>query len=169
VTTPQRRYVLAGGLVVVAVALGAIFGIVVMRAIAGYDITRVSDPTGATVTVGDRPLAVWAHPSTATTYCTSRQIGSGRESFSSPRASLSLTEGGRSWTRVGVVDGRAGSKHRLSCTAESKLTIGTADNPQLTRYVVLGVALAGTAVLLVLTAFTLALVTALRRPGRQAP
>jgi hypothetical protein len=163
VGTPQRRYVLAGGLVVVAVALGAIFGLVVSRAIAGYDITPVADPTSATVTVGDRPLAVWVRPSTATTSCTSRQVGSERESFSLGRASVSVSTGGGSWKRVGVVEGRSGSKHRLSCTAESRLAIGTADNPRLTRYVVLGVALGGTAVLLVLTAFTLALVTALRR------
>jgi hypothetical protein len=163
VSTAQRRYVLAGGLVVVAVALGAIFGVVVTRAIAGYDIDRVSDPTSATVTVGDRPLAVWVQPSTATTYCTSRQVGSGQESFSSGRASMSMSAGNSSWKRVGVVEGRPGSTHRLSCSAESDLVIGTADNPRLTRYIVLGVALGGTAVLLVLTAFTLALVTALRR------
>lgn len=162
-STPQRRYVLAGGLVVVAVALGAIFGVVVTRAIAGYDITPVADATGSTVTVGDRPLAVWVQPSTATTSCTARQVGSERESFSRGRASLSISTGGSSWKRVGVVEGRPGSQHRLACAAESDLVIGTADNPRLTRYVVLGVALAGTAVLLVLTAFTLALVTALRR------
>jgi hypothetical protein len=163
VSTAQRRYVLAGGLVVVAVALGAIFGVVVTRAIAGYDIDRVSDPADATVTVGDRPLAVWVQPSTATTSCTSRQVGSERESFSSGRASMSMSSGGTSWKRVGVVEGRPGSKHNLSCTGGSGLVIGTADNPRLTRYIVLGVALGGTAVLLVLTAFTLALVTALRR------
>lgn len=162
-TTPQRRYVLAGGFVVVAVALGAIFGVVVTRAIAGYDITPVPAPTSSTVTVGDRPLAVWVQPSTATTYCTARQVGSGRESFSRGRASLSISTGGSSWKRVGVVEGRPGSQHRLSCSTETSLLIGTADNPRLTRYVVLGVVLGGTAVLLVLTAFTLALVTALRR------
>ena len=162
-STPQRRYVLAGGLVVVAVALGALFGVVVTRAIAGYEIKTVSGPTGSTVTVGDRPLAIWVQPSTATTYCTARQVGSNRESFSRGLASLSISMGDRSWKRVGVVEGRPDSRHRLSCSAESNLVIGTADNPRLTRYVVLGVALGGTAVLLVLTAFTLALVTALRR------
>ncbi|MBP2390903.1 hypothetical protein JOF40_002028 [Aeromicrobium fastidiosum] len=33
--SPTRRYVVAGGMVVLAVALGAVFGLVVARALAG--------------------------------------------------------------------------------------------------------------------------------------
>lgn len=158
--TARRRYVVAAGMVVLAVGLGAVFGLIATRAIAGYEITPVDDPTGSTVAVGDRPLAVWVSPQTATTYCSTDDDGA---LGSEPQPSITLTDGSRTWKRVAIVRGEPGSQQRLSCTAESDLVIGTADTPRLTRYVVLGVALGGTAVLLVLAAFTIALVTAVRR------
>lgn len=157
--TARRRYVVAGAMVVLAVALGAVFGLIATRAIAGYEITPVDDPTGSTVTVGDRPLAVWVSPQTATTYCSIE----GGDLTSDPQPSITLTDGSRTWKRVAIVRADPGSQQRLTCTAESDLEIGTADTPRLTRYVVLGVTLGGTAVLLVLAAFTIALVTAVRR------
>ncbi|MBD8605233.1 hypothetical protein IFT73_00080 [Aeromicrobium sp. CFBP 8757] len=161
--TAKRRYAVAAGLVVLAVALGAVFGLVVSRALAGYDIEPVADPTRSTVTVGDRPLAVWVSPATASTSCDAEEVDGGRDSFSTGRASMTINGRTRSWERVGVVSGAAGSRHTLTCTGGSDLVIGTADNPRLTRYVVLGIAVAGIALVLVVAAGTLALVTALRR------
>ncbi|KQX74961.1 MULTISPECIES: hypothetical protein [Aeromicrobium] len=161
--TAKRRYAVAAGLVVLAVALGAVFGLVVSRALAGYDIEPVADPTRSTVTVGDRPLAIWASPSSNSVYCSTEEAGSGRDSFSATLGAVSITDGRRSWERVGVVSGAPGSRHTLTCTTASDLVIGTADNPRLTRYVVLGIAVAGIALVLVVAAGTLALVTALRR------
>jgi hypothetical protein len=155
-------------MVVLAVALGAVFGFVVSRALAGYDISPVADPERSTVTVGDRPLAIWVSPASATTSCGSDEVDSGRDSFSPGRASMTVTDRGRSWERVGLVSGDPGSRHTLTCSAGTDLVIGQADNPRLTRYVVLGIATAGVAVLLVIGAGTLALVTALRRkPGTE--
>lgn len=164
--TAKRRYAVAAGLVVLAVALGAVFGLVVSRALAGYDIEPVADPTRSTVTVGDRPLAIWVSPATASasTSCDAEAVDGGRDSFSTGRASMTIDGRTRSWERVGVVSGAPGSRHTLTCTAESDdLVVGTADNPRVTRYVVLGVAVAGIALVLVVAAGTLALVTALRR------
>lgn len=151
-------------MVVVAVALGSVFGVVVARAIAGYDITPVPDGQGATVTIDDRKVAVWVSPDVGTSYCTATDTETGRDSFSrSLTTSMSLTDGGRTWARVGIVDGAPGSTHSLSCTTESGVLVGTADNPRVVRYLVLGGALGGTALLLVVGAFVLALVTAVRR------
>jgi hypothetical protein len=170
VTTSARRYTVAAALVVVAVALGATFGVVMARAVAGYDIAPVADPARSVVTVGDRPLAVWVSPQTATTYCSASDVDRGGDTMNSGlNGSMTVTVGSRSWKRVGVIEGKPGSRHELTCSADTDLAIGTADNPRVARYIVLGLALGGTAVLLVLIAFTLALVTALRRtPGRQA-
>lgn len=154
----RRRYLVAAGLVVVAVALGSIFGVVVARALSGYDITPFAVDQDTSVTVGDRDLAIWASPASSAVTCTS-------DSFSEGTASMTVTLGSRSWKRIGLVKGDPGSSHTVSCTgAEGGDQVGYADNPRVLRYVVLGAALGGTAVLLVLVAFVLALVTALRRP-----
>lgn len=167
----RRRYVISGVLVVIAVALGATFGVIVTRAIAGYDIAPLSDPTGASgssVTVGERSLAIWVSPDLGTATCGSVDDATGRDSFSSGSSvSMSFTKGSRSWVRVGTVQGRPGSTHTVTCEVEPGVVVGQADTPRVARYLVLGAALGGTALLLVLAAFTLALVTALRR--RAAP
>ncbi|KAA1372939.1 hypothetical protein [Aeromicrobium fastidiosum] len=116
------------------------------------------------MTVGDRALAIWVSPSTATTYCGAEEVGTGRDSFStSISTSMSVTDGGRTWERVGLVKGAAGSKHQLSCSTGTPLTIGQADNPRLARYVLLGVTIGVVGLLLVVVAGALALTTALRR------
>lgn len=157
----RRGYLVAAGMVVLAVALGAVFGIVVARAIAGYDITRLADGSESSVTVGDHAVAVWVTPTDATTSCEAVEDGTSRESFSRTGKGLSVTDGGRTWRRVGIVSGDPGSTHTLSCSGDAT-AIGYADNPRPVRYVVLGVLLGGTAALLMLSAFVLALVTALR-------
>lgn len=159
----RRRYVIAGALVVVSVALGAVFGVVVARALAGYEIEPVTDLAGSSVTLGDRPLAVWASPEGVDANCTATDVEGNDALATGLSTSMSITDGGRSWTRIGVVDGASGSTVTLSCEGYADLTIGVADNPRLLRYVVLGVALVGTAGLLVIIAFVLALVTAMRR------
>ncbi len=154
-------------MVVLAVALGAVFGFVVSRALAGYDIDPVADPARSTVTVGDRPLAIWVSPASTSTSCTSEEVDTGRDSFSSGRASMTITDRARSWERVGVVSGDPGSRHTLTCTTGSDVVVGQADNPRLTRYIVLGIAIGVIALVLVIGAGTLALVTALRRKPEQ--
>lgn len=164
-----RRYSIAAGMVVVAVALGAVFGVLVARAVAGYDITTVRAGESADVTVGDRTIAVWASPSDATTYCSATDTETGRDSFSQQLASsMTLTIGSRTWGRVGVIDGAPGSTHTLSCSGGGEPEIGYADNPRVLHYVVLGSALGGTALLLVISAFVLALVTAVRQRSAKA-
>ena len=162
--SPTRRYLVAGGMVVLAVALGAVFGLVVARALAGYTITPVADPESFNVTGGDRARARWVSPATATTYCSAKEVGTGRDSFGTGGSTtMTVTDGGRTWERVGLVRGAPGSKHQISCSAETPLTIGQADSPRLARYVVLGIAIGIVDLLLIVVAGALALTTALRR------
>ncbi|MCL3819868.1 hypothetical protein [Aeromicrobium wangtongii] len=165
---PRRPYAVAAGLVVVAVALGALFGVIVARAISGYDITRLPDPSGSTVTVGDRSVAVWVSPRDAAVSCDATADGTSRKTLTSTGRGLSLSDGGRTWRRVGVLSGEPGTTFTVSCSGDDLSGVGYADNPRPVRYIVLGVLLAGTAALLMLSAFVLALVTALRRrPDRR--
>jgi len=159
-----RRYAIAAAMVVVAVALGAVFGVIAARAIAGYEITPLTGDE-ASVTVGDRKLAVWASPGGSAASCTAIEDETSRDSFSGVGStSMTISDERYSWERVGVVDGEPGSTHTLTCTTDVDTVIGYADNPRVLRYVVLGIGLGGTAVLLMLAAFVLALVTAVRRP-----
>lgn len=163
-----RRYAVAAGMVVVAVALGAVFGVVIARAIAGYDITPVRSGETFTVPIGDRKIAVWASPADTTAYCGSADSDTDSGTFTEQLASsMTVTTGDRSWGRIGVVDGQPGSTVTLTCSGDDAAVIGYADNPRVLRYVVIGGALGGTALLLVISAFVLALVTALRKKPAQ--
>ena len=163
-TTANRRYGIAAVMVVLAVALGAVFGLVAVRAVAGYDITPFDAGTRTTVTVADRPVAIWASPESAAGTCAATDIDTGRQSdLGSPSGSVTLTTGSRTWSRIAVVQGEPGSTHLVECSAsDERLVYGYAENPRISRYVLLGVAMVGAAALLVLGAFVLALVTALR-------
>jgi len=165
----RRRYVIAGAMVVLAIAVGAVFGVILARAISGYDITPL-DGDETSVTVGDRKLAIWVSPEGADVSCSAVEDGTSRESFSASSSNTSMTIADRnhSWERLGLLDGEPGSTHTLTCTTADEVQIGYADNPRVLRYVVLGLVLGGAAALLMLSAFVLALVTALRKPPRPA-
>lgn len=81
---------------------------------------------------------------------------------------MTIADRNHSWERLGLLDGEPGSTHTLTCTTADEVQIGYADNPRVLRYVVLGLVLGGAAALLMLSAFVLALVTALRKPPRPA-
>lgn len=162
-SSSRRRYVVAAVLVVLAVAIGAVFGVVVARAISGYDITPVRAGDQATVTVGERKLAVWVSPENPTVSCRAVETGTQRESFATTSSTtMTITDGGRTWSRLGLIDGEPGSTHALTCTDVGGVIVGTADNPRVLRYLVIGGALGATALLLMISAFVLALLTALR-------
>ncbi len=164
-----RRYGIAAAMVVVAIALGAVFGVIVARAIAGYDITPVRPGESFSVPIGDHKVAVWASPPDAATYCGTPDTGAGRGTFTQPlTSSMTVTTGDRSWGQVGVIDGQPGSTVTLACSGEGAPVIGYADNPRVLRYVLIGGALGGTALLLVVSAFVLALVTAVRQRSAKA-
>ncbi len=169
-TTASRRYGIAGVMVVVAVALGAAFGVIAVRAVAGYDIAPFDAGTRTTVTLADRPVAIWASPAAEAGTCTATDVDSGRQSITgSPSGSVTLTTGSRTWSRIAVVQGEPGSTHLVECSAsDERFVYGYAENPRISRYVVLGVAMVGAAALLVLGAFVLALVTALRSRSPRA-
>lgn len=164
VPSARRRYLIAAGMIVLAVALGALFGVITARAIAGYEITPLDGTSDVAVTVADRDLAIWVSPASAGVSCESTDTTTSRPSFSTTNASMTVSDETYSWKRVGVVKGDSGSTHTLTCDVAGDAVLGSADNPRVVRYVVLGVALGGTALVLMLSAFVLALVTALRRP-----
>lgn len=161
----KRGYVIGAVLAVLGLVIAAIVVAVIGRALAGYEITPFDVRTPTTITVGDRGEAIWMSPDQATGSCTSVGEQTGEDSLTSGTASeVTTTDAGRTWTRVGIVEGEPGSRHVVTCDgAVGAERFGHAANPRIGHYLVIGIAGGGAAGLLGLAAFVLVLVTAIRR------
>ncbi|QGG40483.1 hypothetical protein [Aeromicrobium yanjiei] len=165
----SRRYVVAGLLAAVALVAGTVVAVIIGRALVGYDITPFTDGSTTTVTVGDRGEAIWSSPERVVVRCASVDDATGEASMSGGTASMTTTRSGRTWTRVGIVEGEPGSRHTVRCAAGGgDALFGHAPNPRIARYVTIGVVGGGVAGLLAVAAFVLALVTAIQRSRRPA-
>ena len=157
---------LTTGIVLVAAgaALGALIAIAIFRALAGYEITPFAADEKTTVTVDDRPVALWVAPQDSRASCTAFDDSTERDSFAQGSAEITLTDGGETWRRVGLVRGAPGSTHTVEClTANGSYQLGYADNPRIARWVVIGVVGGLGALLLVSVGTVLIVVGALRR------
>jgi hypothetical protein len=160
----NRGFVVAGALTVAAVLVAAVMAVIVARAIAGYTISVIPTGQDTVVTLGDRDTALWIAPDGALGSCTATLEGTETSTLSTGGADLMVTDGGITWSRVGVVHGDPGTRHTVLCSGGADVqAFGTAPNPHIARYVVMGGLAAVLAGLLLVTAFVIALVTALRR------
>ncbi|MCW2769969.1 MAG: hypothetical protein JWR27_1402 [Aeromicrobium sp.] len=166
-----RGYVVAGVLTALAVLVAISVSVVIARAVAGYDITPIPAGQDVSILVEDRGVALWVAPELSSGTCTSTLEGTETSTMSTGSADrITVTDGGLTWVRVGIVKGTPGSHHTVLCSGEGDVqAFGFAPNPRIGRYVVMGLAAGGIVGLLLLTAFIIALVTGLRRSRRRGP
>lgn len=178
--TGQKRlpgrvgFTFAAVLGILAIVIGAVVAIVIGRALVGYSITPfdVSDPV--TVTVKDRSVALWMTPETAGANCFAVNDETQEPSVDrSSDAMITVTDGGQTWSRLGLVEGPPGSTHTVSCTAFGNAAppdqLGYAPNPQMRRYVLMGVGGGLVALLIGTAGIVLAVVTGVRRGRANRP
>lgn len=155
-------YAVAAVLAALAAAILVVLAIWIGRAVAGYSITPFE--TNTTVTVGDRGVAIWVSPQNRLTPCLSYNLDTAQQSISDGTASkVTVTDGGHTWRRVGIVEGPPGSKHAVTCGDGGTEQFGYADNPRIGRYVVGGVAGGLVAGLAAIGAFVIVPIVAVKR------
>ncbi|KAA1397509.1 hypothetical protein [Aeromicrobium ginsengisoli] len=169
---PQRPgrgwYVVATGLAVIAAALIVFLAVWIGRAVAGYSVTPFEQEDSTTVTVGDRGVAIWVSPQDTPTSCVATDIDTQQPSLDGGSASkVTITDGGQTWSRVGIVKGQPGSKHLVRCDPTGDF--GYADNPRIGRYVLFGVGGGVLAVVSGIAAFVIVLVVAIKRNRTPRP
>lgn len=158
----------------IAIVLGTIICVVIVRALIGYSITPVSADDEFTVTLGDRSVALWITPETADARCASVDTETQQSSVNhSTSVTMTLTDGGHTWTRVGRVVGPPGSTHTVTCevtsTSDSAELLGHAPNPQVSHYLALGLVGGGIAGLSAVASVVVLIVTIVRRNRAKAP
>ncbi len=165
VKRPRRSwYVVAAVMAAVGIAILVVLAIWIGRAVAGFSVTPFEQGDTATVTVGDRGVAIWVSPQAAAASCVSTDVEDGRPSLGQGSAStVTVTDHGRTWRRVGIVKGQPGSKHLVECDVTSNEEFGYADNPRIGRYVTFGVAGGVAATLMLVGAFVIVPVVAVKR------
>jgi hypothetical protein len=156
-------YAVAAALVTIAVVVAGAFIVVLVRAAAGYTVVPFPADQPTTIELGERDVALWVSPTDAEARCTATDRVTGADSFSPGSGSMSFSTNGRTWQRVGIVQGAPGSTHTVVCGNAMVSQFGEAPNPRVGRYVVMGAVAGGLAALLVLAAFIIALVVAIRR------
>lgn len=166
-----RGYAIAGALTALAVLVAIVVAVIIGRAVAGYDITPIPAGQDVTITIEDRDIALWVAPEMSSGTCSSTLEGTQTSTLASGTADrITVTDGGLTWVRVGIVKGVPGSSHTVLCSDVGDVqAFGFAPNPRIGRYVVLGLVAGGIAGLLLLAAFIVALVTGLRRRRRPGP
>lgn len=169
--TPAKRpssrwYVVAAVLATVAVTIGVVLAVWIVRAVTGYDITTFEAGQEQTVKLGDHDEAIWVAPDGAVASCSSVDE-QGQPSFGRRTATMTISDGAHSWTRVGIVEGPPGSRHTVTCQGDPGFQVfGHAPNPQIAKYVIVGVSGGLIAGLSALAAFVIVLVVAIRRNRR---
>jgi len=164
----RTGFTVAAVLAALSIAIGAIVAVLIVRAMIGYSITPFAPDDQITVTVHDRSVALWMTPETAGANCTAINDATQQPSAHSGSAdTMTITDGGHTWTRLGVVEGPPGSTHSVTCTgygtAPLPQLLGYAPNPRIARYVTLGVVGGSIAGLSALASVALIIVTAVRR------
>jgi hypothetical protein len=173
--TPAKRpargwYVVAAALAVVAAAILVVLAVWIGRAVAGYSVTPFEQGGTTTVTVGERGVAIWISPQNATTHCVSNDVDTQESSLNFASATkVTMTDGGHTWKRAGIVKGEPGSKHLVECDASGGQEFGYADNPRISRYLTYGVVGGVLAGLAAIGAFVIALVTGIKRNRKPSP
>ena len=162
---PSRAwYLLAVGLLLVALVV-TVLGIVrLVSNIAGFEIRPV--PPTSQVTIDERPVAVWSSVPQGLERCTATDEA-GNSSTRGLMGSTTLTLGSTTWHKVTIIEGPPGSTHTLSCVGQG--TVGISDDPQVwsgAREIILAVVVAGAAVV---AAFVIALVVFLKRRRTTSP
>ncbi|KRC64592.1 hypothetical protein ASE12_07330 [Aeromicrobium sp. Root236] len=172
--TPKRPgrgwYAVATVMAVVATAILVLLGVWIGRAVAGYSVTPFDDGSSTTVTIGDRGVAIWVSPQDTPISCLARDVDTGESTLDAGSASkVTITDGGLSWSRVGIVKGEPGSKHLVQCEATGGEVLGYADNPRIGRYVLFGVVGGVLALVTGIAAFVIVLVVAIKRNRKPRP
>jgi len=167
-TRPGRGwYVVATVLAVIAAALVVFLAVWIGRAVAGYSVTPFEQQDSTTVTVGSRGVAIWVSPQDAPTSCSATDLDTQRPSLHGSSSTVTVTDGGRTWSRVGIVKGEPGSTHLVRCNPTGEF--GYADNPRIGRYVLYGVVGGVLAALSGIAAFVIVLVVAIKRNRKPRP
>jgi hypothetical protein len=171
-STPRRPgrgwYVGAAALALLSVTIVIVLGIWIVRALVGYDIEPIAAGQPVEIVLTDRGESIWVAPEAALAHCES--VGEHGESSFTPAGSahLTITDGGHDWSRLGVVKGRAGSHHTLTCEAgPGPVNFGRAPDPQLRQYVVGGIVGGLVAGLSAVAALAITLVVAILRNRRR--
>ncbi len=170
-TRPGRGwYAVAAVLAVAAAATLVVLAVWIGKAIAGYSVTPFEQTNTTTITVGDRGVAIWVAPEGALAICTAKDVDTGQSSLSFGSASkVTVTDGGETWKRAGIVKGEPGSKHLVECDAPGGGELGYADNPRIGRYVTYGVVGGVLAGLAGIAAFVIVLVVVIKRNRKPRP
>lgn len=172
--TPERPargwYAVATVMAVVAAAILVFLGVWIGRAVAGYSVTPFEDGTSTMVTVGDRGVAIWISPQDTPVGCLARDVDTGESTLDDGSASkVTITDGGHTWSRVGIVKGEPGSKHLVECEGAGGEVLGYADNPRIGRYVLFGVVGGVLALVTGIAALVIVLVVAIKRNRKPRP
>ncbi|MDX6277720.1 MAG: hypothetical protein QOJ72_1848 [Nocardioidaceae bacterium] len=171
--TPARLpgrtgFSIAAVLAVIAIAVAATVAIVIVRAMVGYSITPFGFDEQRTVTVHDRPVALWMTPESAGANCLAINTETQQQSAHRGTAdTVTITDGGHTWMRLGLIEGPPGSTYTVTCSpygnAAPPELVGYAPNPRFSRYIALGVIGGGVAGLTAIGSVVLIIVTAVRR------
>lgn len=173
--TPARRpgrgwYAVSAVLVAVAITIVVALAIWIGRAVAGYSVTPFEQGNSTTVTLGDRGVAIWFSPQSGTASCTATDVDTEESSLNFASATkVTLTDGGHTWKRAGIVKGEPGSKHLVECDDSSGQEFGYADNPRISRYVLFGVIGGVVAALGFIAAFVIVPIVAVKRNRKPQP
>lgn len=135
--TPSSRggYKLAAILGALTVAIVTIMGTIIFRAMIGYSITPIAFGDEVAVTLTDRSVALWATPTTAGATCDAVDTDTGVSSLHrSESVTMTVSDRGNTWTRIGMVVGQSGSTHTVTCSGSGEEQVGFAPNPQIANY-----------------------------------
>jgi hypothetical protein len=166
--SPAKRpgrgwYAVAAVLAALAVAIGAVLAVWIIRALVGYEVTTFRAGEPVTIVLQDRGEAIWVSPENDVATCHTTDGDQG--SFGPGTADrMTITDGGYNWSRVGILKGEPGSEHTLVCgDGGTAQVFGHAPNPRIGRYVTYGVAGGLVAGLAIIAAFVIVPVVAVKR------
>lgn len=164
---PSRGwYALAAVLAALAVVIGAALAAWIIRALVGYEIVEFPEGEPVTIVLKDRGEAIWVTPENVGATC--KATGDSDYSFSSGSADrMTFIRGGQTWVRVGILKGPPGAEYTVVCEdLGTTQQFGHAPNPQIGRYVVVGVSGGLVAGLSAMAAFLIVLVVAIKRNSK---
>ncbi|MEJ7634090.1 hypothetical protein [Aeromicrobium sp.] len=170
-TRPGRGwYAVAAVLTLVAVTIGIALATWIVRALVGYDVTPIPENRPVSIELLDRGEAIWVAPEGAAASCRSVD-DQGQDSLVPGTADqVTITDGGQEWERLGIVEGSPGSQHSVTCQSAGRpVLFGHAPNPQIGRYVGVGVTGGLISGLSALGAFVIVLVVAIKRNRKPPP